>query len=117
MPWTRRQIFSLSRKPQVTGSGLRSCCRDGATSNGRRMAVPAFPGGGRPQHGVRLCAALRASCCSRAPLWLAVAGATGLGLLFNFMSYGGLVFGRTSLVLLPRFLAFYVFISTANYDC
>lgn len=50
-----------------------------------------------------------------APLWLAVAGATGLGLLFNFMSYGGLVFGRTSLVLLPRFLAFYVFISLANY--
>ena len=50
-----------------------------------------------------------------APLGLAVAGATGLGTAFNFMSYGGLVFGRTSLVLLPRFLGFYVFISLVNY--
>jgi putative flippase GtrA len=51
---------------------------------------------------------------SGAPLWLAVAGATFLGFLFNFFSYGGIVFGRTSYVLLPRFLAFYVGMGGVN---
>jgi len=49
------------------------------------------------------------------PLWLAVAGATGLAFLFNFFSYGGLVFGSTSRRLLPRFLGFYVALGTLNF--
>jgi putative flippase GtrA len=50
-----------------------------------------------------------------APLWLAVAGSTLLGLSFNFFSYGGLVFGRTSYLLLPRFLIFYLGITFFNF--
>jgi putative flippase GtrA len=50
-----------------------------------------------------------------APLWLAVGGATLLGFVFNFFSYGGLVFGRTSYVLLPRFLLFYLGIYAINF--
>ncbi|WNJ90032.1 GtrA family protein [Bosea sp. 685] len=49
------------------------------------------------------------------PLWLAVAGATGLAFLFNFFSYGGLVFGSTSRRLLPRFLVFYVALGSLNF--
>jgi putative flippase GtrA len=50
-----------------------------------------------------------------APLWLAVGGATLLAFLFNFFSYGGLVFGSTSRRLLPRFLLFYVALGTLNF--
>jgi putative flippase GtrA len=49
-----------------------------------------------------------------APLWLAVAAATILALLFNFASYGRLVFGSTSHRLLPRFLLFYVSLGALN---
>jgi putative flippase GtrA len=53
-------------------------------------------------------AAYAAFVLLRAPLLLAVAAATVLALLFNFASYGRLVFGSTSYRLLPRFLLFYV---------
>ena len=50
-----------------------------------------------------------------APLWLAVSGSTVLAFLFNFVSYGGLVFGSTSHLLLPRFLIFYVGLGGLNF--
>lgn len=50
-----------------------------------------------------------------APLAVAVAGATGLGFLFNFLSYGGFVFGSTSHRLLPRFLLFYLALGGLNF--
>jgi putative flippase GtrA len=50
-----------------------------------------------------------------APLWLAVSGATLLAFLFNFISYGGIVFGSTSYLLLPRFLIFYLGIGVLNF--
>lgn len=50
-----------------------------------------------------------------APLWLAVAGGTALGFVFNFYSYGGLVFGSTAMRLLPRFLLFYLAIGSLNF--
>jgi putative flippase GtrA len=50
-----------------------------------------------------------------APLWLAVVGATILAFLFNFVSYGGIVFGGASPVLLPRFLIFYSGIGGLNF--
>jgi len=49
------------------------------------------------------------------PLWLAVTGSTSLAILFNFYSYGGLVFGNTSVRVLPRFLAFYAALGLVNY--
>jgi putative flippase GtrA len=49
-----------------------------------------------------------------APLWAAVSGATLIAVFFNFFSYGGLVFGRTSPLLLPRFLLFYLGLYLAN---
>ncbi len=49
------------------------------------------------------------------PLWLAVGAATGLAILFNFYSYGGLVFGKTARHYLPAFLAFYAALGLANY--
>jgi putative flippase GtrA len=50
-----------------------------------------------------------------APLWLAVSGSTVLAFLFNFISYGGIVFGSTSYLLLPRFLIFYVGLGGLNF--
>ena len=50
-----------------------------------------------------------------APLWLAVGGSTILAFLFNFLSYGGLVFGSTSARLLPRFLLFYLALGGLNF--
>lgn len=50
-----------------------------------------------------------------APLWLAVAGSTILGVLFNFYSYGGLVFGGASHKFLPRFLMFYLLLGSFNF--
>lgn len=49
------------------------------------------------------------------PLWLAVAGATTLAMLFNFLSYGRLVFGDARLTLLPRFLIFYLVLGGVNF--
>jgi putative flippase GtrA len=49
-----------------------------------------------------------------APLWSAVGGANLLGFFFNFFSYGGLVFGRTSALLLLRFLVFYLVTGLLN---
>lgn len=49
------------------------------------------------------------------PLWLAVAGSTVLAIVFNFYSYGELVFGQTSRRYMPRFLAFYAVLGLANY--
>ena len=46
--------------------------------------------------------------------WVAVIGATLVAIFFNFFSYGGLVFGRTSPLLLPRFLLFYLGLSLVN---
>ena len=50
-----------------------------------------------------------------APIWLAVSSSTILATLFNFFSYGGLVFGSTSFRLIPRFLAFYTFLGALNF--
>ena len=50
-----------------------------------------------------------------APLSMAVAGGTALGFLFNFYSYGGLVFGSTAMRLLPRFLLFYLALGSLNF--
>jgi putative flippase GtrA len=50
-----------------------------------------------------------------APLWLAVSGSTLLAFLFNFFTYGGLVFGNTSYRLFPRFLAFYACLGGLNF--
>ena len=49
------------------------------------------------------------------PLWLAVSGSTLLAIVFNFFSYGGLVFGDTSAQIIPRFLGFYVCLGLANF--
>ncbi len=49
-----------------------------------------------------------------APIWLAVSSSTVLAILFNFFSYGSLVFGDTSYRLLPRFLAFYACLGGLN---
>jgi putative flippase GtrA len=50
-----------------------------------------------------------------APLWLAVAGSTILAFLFNFFTYGGLVFGNMSYRVFPRFLAFYASLGGLNF--
>ena len=49
------------------------------------------------------------------PLWLAVTGSTLLAIVFNFFSYGGLVFGNTSAGVMPRFLVFYAALGLANF--
>ena len=49
------------------------------------------------------------------PLWVCVAGATTLAFLFNFVSYGSLVFGSTATRLLPRFLLFYSGLGLMNF--
>lgn len=49
-----------------------------------------------------------------APLWMAVGGAMLLAIMFNFFSYGALVFGSTSRRLLPRFLIFYLAFGSLN---
>jgi putative flippase GtrA len=49
------------------------------------------------------------------PLWLAVTGSTGMAILFNFYSYGGMVFGDTSARVLPRFLVFYAALGLVNF--
>ena len=49
------------------------------------------------------------------PLWLAVAGSAILAFLFNFFSYGGLVFRDTSYRLFPRFLALYTSLGGLNF--
>ena len=50
------------------------------------------------------------------PLWLAVAGSTMLAIIFNFYSYGGLVFGETSGRFLPKFVAFYAALGVGNFS-
>lgn len=50
-----------------------------------------------------------------APLWLAVGGSTVLAFLFNFFSYGGLVFGGAHRRMLPRFLTFYAVLGLLNF--
>src|SRR5208282_3141466 len=50
-----------------------------------------------------------------APLWLAVSSSTILAILFNFFSYGGLVFRSTSFRLIPRFFAFYACLGALNF--
>ena len=50
------------------------------------------------------------------PLWLAVTGSTILAIVFNFYSYGGLVFGETSRRFLPKFVAFYAALGFGNYS-
>ena len=49
------------------------------------------------------------------PLWLAVAGSTTLAIVFNFYSYGGIVFRNTSAQVMPRFLAFYCALGLTNF--
>jgi putative flippase GtrA len=49
------------------------------------------------------------------PLWLAVAGSTTMAILFNFFSYGGLVFGNTSAQAMPKFLLFYAALGLTNF--
>jgi putative flippase GtrA len=50
-----------------------------------------------------------------APLWFAVGGSTVVAFLFNFMSYGRLVFRSTSWRRLPRFLLFYLGLGGLNF--
>lgn len=50
-----------------------------------------------------------------APLWLAVAGSTTMALLFNFLSYGGLVFGDISRNRIPRFIVLYGLLGGLNH--
>ena len=50
-----------------------------------------------------------------APIWLAVGSSTVLAILFNFFSYGGLVFGNTSHRLLPRYVVFYAGLGSLNF--
>jgi putative flippase GtrA len=50
-----------------------------------------------------------------APLWLAVGGSTVLAVLFNFISYGRLVFRNTSWRRLPCFLLFYLGLGGLNF--
>ncbi len=52
---------------------------------------------------------------SGTPLWFAVGGSTCVAIFFNFLSYGGLVFGATSYKLLPRFLIFYAALGGLNF--
>lgn len=49
------------------------------------------------------------------PLWLAVSASTGLAVVFNFYSYGRLVFGDTSAHIMPRYIAFYFVLGLANF--
>ena len=49
------------------------------------------------------------------PLWLAVTGSTAMAIVFNFYSYGSLVFRNTSTSVIPRFLLFYAALGLANY--
>ena len=49
------------------------------------------------------------------PLWLAVVGSTITALLFNFLTYGGIVFNDISTRNLPRFLVFYTALALFNY--
>ena len=49
------------------------------------------------------------------PLWLAVSGSTAMAIVFNFYSYGSLVFRNTSARVMPRFLLFYIAQGFANY--
>jgi putative flippase GtrA len=49
------------------------------------------------------------------PRWLAVAGSTVMGILFNFFSYGSLVFGTTSARVLPHFLGLYTLLGLINF--
>lgn len=49
------------------------------------------------------------------PLWLSVAGATASALVFNFVSYGRLVFSQTSLLVIPRYLMFYALLGCLNF--
>jgi putative flippase GtrA len=51
----------------------------------------------------------------KSPLWLAVAGSTILGVFFNFMSYGNLVFGGAEGRILPRFILFYLALGCVNF--
>jgi putative flippase GtrA len=50
-----------------------------------------------------------------APLWLAVGVSIALAFVFNFFSYGGLVFGSTPGRRLPRFLMFYIALGGMNF--
>jgi putative flippase GtrA len=49
------------------------------------------------------------------PLWLAVGGSTMLAFVFNFMSYGRLVFRSASWRRLPRFLLLYLGMGGLNF--
>lgn len=49
------------------------------------------------------------------PLWVAVIGTLAISMVFNFYSYGGIVFGNTSRSSLPRFLMLYAIIGIVNY--
>jgi putative flippase GtrA len=49
------------------------------------------------------------------PIWAAVAGSTLLSIVFNFFSYGSLVFQDTAHRRLPKFLAVYAVLGLLNY--
>jgi putative flippase GtrA len=49
------------------------------------------------------------------PLWLALVASMVAAFVFNFFTYGGLVFKDVSRRNLPRFLAFYTAFATVNY--
>ena len=49
------------------------------------------------------------------PLWFAVVGSTLLAMIFNYMTYGGLVFGGMSKRAVPRFLLVNLAIAGMNF--
>lgn len=49
------------------------------------------------------------------PLWLAVAGSTILAMIFNYLTYGGLVFGGMSRQAIPRFALVNLIVAALNF--
>ena len=49
------------------------------------------------------------------PLWVAVSATLALSMVFNFYSYGTLVFSNAASGSMPRFFMLYAFIGSVNY--
>ena len=49
------------------------------------------------------------------PLWLAVAGSAVLAMIFNYLTYGGLVFSSISPRGIPKFLLVNLFVAVVNF--
>jgi putative flippase GtrA len=49
------------------------------------------------------------------PLWFAVVGSTILAMIFNYLTYGGLVFGGMSMQAVPRFALVNTVVAVLNF--